>query len=397
MPRQTLTKREDGRYKCKYGKKQFYGRTQAEALRKRDAWILAEKSGLDHQKEGIFFRDYALNWIRVYRADAGAPQRKQYMNMMESFADYLPKKSMRDITAMDVQNFCNQLTAYSNSYISKFMTIIRGVFKSAYADGILLRNPLDNVVRPKGKKTEGHRPLENWERNLIADTCQEHRFGLAAMTMMLAGLRRGEVLALNVDRDVDFENHTITVREAVSFREGNQAVLTDGKTENAQRIIPMAQPLEDALKGHHGLLCTKEDGSLISESAFERLYQSWITFLEARMNGCHKRWYGKTREQKEVLAAGGTLPPWQEITIRCHDFRVDFCTRAYFAGIPIKTLQSWMGHADASLIMQVYAKLTQEQEETDAEKLRSYLTQTISLPAILPTEKDESSPESASA
>ena len=118
------------------------------------------------------------------------------------------------------------------------------------------------------------------------------------MTMMLAGLRRGEVLALNIDRDVDFENHTITVREALSFREGNQAVVTDGKTENARRVIPMAQPLEDALKGHHGLLCAKEKGGLMSESAFERKYQSWTTFLETKLNGCHKRWYGKPMNTK---------------------------------------------------------------------------------------------------
>ncbi len=397
MPRQTLTKREDGRYKCKYGSKQFYGRTQAEALKKRDAWILAEQAGLNHQADGISFREYSLNWVRVYRADAGAPQQKQYMNMMEAFADHLPKKAMKDITATDIQSFCNLLTTYSNSYISKFMTTLRGVFKSAFADGILLRNPLDNVIRPKGKKTEGHRPLEIWERNLVAATCQEHPFGLAAMTMMLAGLRRGEVLALNIDRDVDFENHTITVREALSFREGNQAVVTDGKTENARRVIPMAQPLEDALKGHHGLLCAKEKGGLMSESAFERKFQSWTTFLETKLNGCHKRWYGKTREHKALLEAGGQLPPWKEITIRCHDFRVDFCTRAYFAGIPIKTLQTWMGHADATLIMQVYAKLTQEQEETDAEKLRNYLTQTISLPAISLPETPEAGPVSASA
>lgn len=397
MPRQTLTKREDGRYKCKYGSKQFYGRTQAEALKKRDAWILAEQAGLNHQADGTSFREYALNWVRVYRADAGAPQQKQYMNMMEAFADHLPKKAMKDITATDIQSFCNLLTTYSNSYISKFMTTLRGVFKSAFADGILLRNPLDNVIRPKGKKTEGHRPLEIWERNLVAATCQELPFGLAAMTMMLAGLRRGEVLALNIDRDVDFENHTITVREALSFREGNQAVVTDGKTENAQRVIPMAQPLEDALKGHHGLLCAKEKGGLMSESAFERRFQSWITFLETKLNGCHKRWYGKTREHKALLEAGEQLPPWKEITIRCHDFRVDFCTRAYFAGIPIKTLQTWMGHADATLIMQVYAKLTQEQEETDAEKLRNYLTQTICLPAIALPEAPEAGPVSASA
>ncbi len=397
MPRQKLTKREDGRYKCKYGSKQFYGRTQAEALKKRDAWILEEQAGLNHQADGISFREYALNWVRVYRAKAGAPQQKQYMNMMESLADYLSKKTMKEITATDIQSYCNLLTTYSNSYISKFMTTVRGVFKSAYADGILLRNPLDNVNRPGGKKTEGHRALEAWERNLIAATCQEHSFGLAAMTMMLAGLRRGEVLALDVDRDVDFDNHTITVREALSFREGNQAVVTNGKTDNARRVIPMAQPLEDVLKGHHGLLCAKMNGGLMSESAFERKFQSWVTFLETKLNGCHKRWYGKTREHHALLEAGKQPPPWKEITIRCHDFRVDFCTRAYFAGIPIKTLQSWMGHADATLIMEVYTKLTQDQEETDAKKLRDYLAQTICLPENILPESQETAQISVSA
>ena len=80
-----------------------------------------------------------------------------------------------------------------------------------------------------------------------------------------------------------------------------------------------------------------------------------------------------------MLAEGKQLPPWREITIRCHDFLVDFCTQAYFAGVPIKTLQAWMGHADAVLIMRVYAKLTQEQETSDADKFRTYLAQTISL------------------
>lgn len=87
--------------------KQFYGRTQAEALKSGMPGFWP-KTGLNHQTDNIVFRDYAMNWIRVYRADAGAPQQKQYMNMMEAFADYLPKKSMREITAMDIQNFCNQ-------------------------------------------------------------------------------------------------------------------------------------------------------------------------------------------------------------------------------------------------------------------------------------------------
>ena len=39
MPRQKLTKRADGTYRCKYHGKEFYGKTQAEAFKARDAYI----------------------------------------------------------------------------------------------------------------------------------------------------------------------------------------------------------------------------------------------------------------------------------------------------------------------------------------------------------------------
>ncbi|MBR2661941.1 MAG: tyrosine-type recombinase/integrase [Clostridia bacterium] len=58
--------------------------------------------------------------------------------------------------------------------------------------------------------------------------------------------------------------------------------------------------------------------------------------------------------------------------IRCHDFRVTFCTMCYEAGVPVKTLQAWMGHADATMIMSVYAKLTAEKEQYDASKLNAF-------------------------
>ena len=248
-----------------------------------------------------------------------------------------------------------------------------GIFRNAVSNGALIRNPMAGVQRPKCKKTGGHRCLEPWERALIRSTWQEHDFGLAAMVMLYTGFRRGEMLHLNIDRDVDFEKKTIAVRGAVSFSEGNRPKLTKGKTASAIRTVPLLPPLEEALKGRHGLVCHKENGGIMSQSAFACKYESYITFLETKLNGIHKRWYGKTNEQKQLLAEG-KLPPWKEINIRCHDFRVEFCTRAYYAQVPLKTLQSWMGHADADMILAIYTKLDKEQERTDAAKMVNYLT-----------------------
>lgn len=375
MPRQKLTKRDDGRFRCKYQGKLFYGTTQAEAMKKRDDWIRQEHLGFNHSTENTTFLDYCQQWVGVYRTDCGSAQQKQYFNMMTYAATNVGKAMIKDITATDLQALCNTMSSYSTSYVSKFMTTLRGVFRTAVSDGAILRNPMDGVKRPKTKKCEGHRALAPWERELIAATYQGHDFGLMAMTMMFAGLRRGEALSIDIDRDVDFEARTLTVRQALSFPSGNQPVVTAGKTCAAQRKIPLVEPLAKALKGHHGLLCTKEDGGLMTETAFKRKYDSYLAYLETTINGCQKRWYGKTKAHKALLSEGKELPPWKEVNIRCHDFRVDFCTQAYEAGIPVKTLQAWMGHRDHTMIMAVYTKLSQEREEKDALRLAVFMSE----------------------
>ncbi|MDO4484949.1 MAG: site-specific integrase [Clostridia bacterium] len=381
MPRQKLTKRPDGYFRVKYHGKDFYGKTQAEAMKRRDEYKQKEQMGLSHDLQGITFLDYAMNWLSVYRTDCSQALQKQYAGMIRFAADHLRKKFICDINANDLQALFNKLTVYSSSYVSKFASIMNGIFRNAVSNGALLRNPMDGVVRPKCKKTEGHRCFEPWERELIRSTWEEHDFGLAAMVMLYTGFRRGEMLHLDIDRDVDFEKKTITVRGAVSFSEGNQPAITKGKTDSAIRTVPLLPPLEEVLKGRHGLVCPKENGTIMSQSSFARKYDSYISFLETKLNGTCKRWYGKTKEHKAILEAGGELPAWREVTIRCHDFRVEFCARAYYAQVPLKTLQSWMGHADAQMILEIYTKLDKEQERTDAAKMVDYLGNIDSHPA----------------
>ena len=373
MPRQKLNARQDGRFKCKYNGKQFYGKTATEALRKRDEFIREETIGFDPDLKEMRFLEYGLAWLDVYRTECNPKQQRQYQKVIETAAQVLNKQYMRQINATDIQRLFNSQQGMSQSHISKFCTTIRAIFRSAVLDGVILKSPAEMAKRPKGT-CKGHRCLEKWEQDLIVETCHEHDFGLAAMVLMFAGLRRGELLYLDIDRDVDFEKKTITVRGGVSYCEGNQASISQGKTKAAQRVIPLSDFLAKALKGHHGLLCRKEDGSLMSEMAFIRKFESYILFLETKVNGCNRRWYGKTKEHKKLIQEGKDLPPWHTIDITCHDFRVTFCTMCYEAGVPIKTLQSWMGHSDASMIMKIYAKLTAEKEQADASLMNKFMS-----------------------
>ena len=158
--------------------------------------------------------------------------------MIEYAAASIQKRTVRSINATDIQRLYNTLAGKSHSYISKFCSTIRGIFRAAVQDGVIIRSPAELAQPPKGTAGE-HRCLERWEQDLVVSTYAKHDFGICAMTMLFAGLRRGEIINLNVDRDVDFVKKTITVRGASSFSEGNQATVTEGKTKAAQRVIPL--------------------------------------------------------------------------------------------------------------------------------------------------------------
>lgn len=307
MPRQNLQIRTDGRYKCKYGDKNFYGRTASEAIRKRRDYVREMDQGINPDFSETPFLEYALAWREAFRAECNLKMQKQYDNMIRYAAETIGKRYIRQITATDIKRLYNTLAGLSQSYIDKFRTTIRGIFKAAVQDGILFRSPAEDIKPPKGTTGE-HRCLEQWEQKLVIDTCNEHDFGPFAMVMMFAGLRRGEALYLDIDRDVDFEKKLIYIRGAVSFSEGIRGNTTKGKTEAALRTVPMSDILANALSGRHGLLLPKKDGSLMTLSSFDRKYESYISFLEYKLNGCHARWYGKTKEHKQLLKEGKPLP-----------------------------------------------------------------------------------------
>ena len=148
MPR--IKKRNDGYFKVKYHDKQFYGKTQAEAMKKRDEYVAQEKNGLNHTFDGTVFLDYGLNWVATYHADCGKPQQKQYENAVRYAAEVLERRfhkvMLNEINMDDMQNIVKSLNVYSSSYVSKFMSVMNGIFKTAVSNGAIVRNPMDAYI-----------------------------------------------------------------------------------------------------------------------------------------------------------------------------------------------------------------------------------------------------------
>ena len=122
--------------------------------------------------------------------------------------------------------------------------------------------------------------------------------------------------------------------------------------------------LANELKGISGLLCTSADGEMMTESAWERAWESYLYTLGEVRNGCSKRWAKK---------------PWQPVSIRPHDLRHSFCTMLYDSGVDLKTAMIWMGHADQTMTLKVYTHLTETRKNTAEMQFRTAQTLTFGM------------------
>lgn len=372
MPKQKYTKRPDGRYRCTWTPpgtnkpKDFYGNTVEEMLAARDKYKLQVMQGIK-ANNNITVHRYALRWVRAHKKNVAPATFDSYVRYLNQFCQSYGDYPLKSITATDIADFYGGLNGYSKSYISKMRQTVNGMFQSAVADRLIPYDPTVSVKTPKG--TEGtHRAIELWERQLIHELPKDHRMRTPALVMLYTGIRRGEALAVELDRDVDLTAKTITVREAVQFA-GNARVLKDPKTQAGFRAIPLPDILIDELRGKTGLLMPSAKGAPMTESAFDRAWETLLNQLSAQKNGCQKRWYGKTNEHKAILAAGGKLPPWQDVTIRPHDLRHSYCTMLFDLGVDLKTAQKLMGHADEEVTLKIYTHLTEIREKSSVKIL----------------------------
>lgn len=350
MPRQKkqhLKRRKDGRFACRYRNLWFYGDTEDEALQAREEYKQAEKRG-ELTQETPLFSVYSMRWLSAYKAHLTAGPYNQHVRNLNRWIEYIGDKPISDYTPSDVSAYYQHFVGKSASTINSARDTIKGVFRAAFSDDLIKKDPSASIKPPKSIKGS-HRAITQEERQLIHQT--EHRLRPAVMVMLYAGLRRGEVIALDVDRDVNFTAKKLTVREAVRFGLDGKPVICRPKTEAGFRTVPLLDILARELQGHHGLICTSADGGLMTESAWKRAWNSYIYALGEKRNGCERRW---------AKAA------WVPVEIRAHDLRHSYCTMLYDFGIDLKTAMLWMGHADQSMTMQIYTHLT-EQRRTEAE------------------------------
>lgn len=219
------------------------------------------------------------------------------------------------------------------------------------------------------------------ERILAVQGAMEPRFRILVDLGVGAGLRQGEAIGLAAD-DIDIAAGVLHVRRQLK-KVHNKLVFAPPKGEKV-RDVPLPRHLADRLQAHlKEFPATKvtlpwgnPDEPENDKQAEERAPQTHELVVTARLGGPVRRDSWNERYWKSALVHAGVIPAHPEshptakrrqlmkfVPSREHGFHVlrhTFASVMLDAREPIVAVSNWLGHADASITLRIYAHMMPE-------------------------------------
>jgi integrase len=256
---------------------------------------------------------------------------------------FFSERAIGSVSKQDVADFVSGLKAkgLSPKSIHNYTSTLATLYRFAIREDWAAVNPCTGIKLEKVPDYHGIRYLEPDQIDVLIAHAQPGpykaldaaMFGTAAMT----GLRLGELCALSW-RDVDWTASAIRVRSSWVMGEFGTP-----KSRRSFRSVPMADPVAAGLERYFKACGEPGDGELV--------------FGDPLLGGPLEKTAVLRRLQKALKAAG--LPKH-----RFHDLRHTFGTAMAAAGVPMRTLQEWMGHRDIQTTQRYadYAPRTRDAE-----------------------------------
>ncbi len=363
-------------------RKYFYGATREEANAKRDRYRQDRELGMSAYSDKITVEEWINIWVNKYKNGLEVTSFKNYNAHINRLNKRIGSRLLKSISEVDLQSALFEIANTSSSNIEKYHSFIRQVFGKALRNRLIHYDPSADLMIPHGYKGT-HRSLERWEINAILQHYDAHRSGLWAMLMMLAGLRRGEMMALQWS-DIDLDHRQIYIHQSVVM-EGNSASIRDRtKSSSGKRILPICGPLFDCLcrvdpSERYGYVCVSARGKPLTSSAFSRGWDGFNLSMTRILNNEPPIQQGRRYDLEDKKER-----PKIVFSIRSHDLRHTFATALYDAGISVKAAQYYLGHADMRMTLDLYTHLSTEREKHERIELTSFLDSWLPTPENFP-------------
>lgn len=375
----------------KYGRKtKIVNGTMKDAQRVLDEMTAELKSGLKVDADKMTFRQFSLEFIKA-KETAGHIQNRtieDYRSKIEFINEIVGNAPLKSFDAHAVECLYSEIRKRrieqgykcGNTTLRSYHILVKAIFEKAVSYDYILRNPCDKVEAPK-KDAVNRRSLETPDASRLLkclDACEaeamrainekESRqiawgvdverdslkgvFGvscLVAVRLGLAtGMRLGEVLGLTWG-NVNLVTCSIQVTRSLDRKQklnppkSNAGIRTVSIDVETMRHLAAWKELQirlfDSLyvdvSDDFPVICTGV-ASFVSLSNFERWWREWRS-----SNGFEG--------------------------LKFHELRHTQATQLLANGVDIKTVQSRLGHANASLTLNTYAHALPQNDKKAAE------------------------------
>ena len=375
-----LSQRKDGRYQGRYvdrfgNRKCVYGATLREA---KNNLAQAQKANVLHANvinEKTTLDEWYSKWMEVYKIPVIRRSSKiYYEGIYKKFiSPQLGKEKLVDLTKLKVTRVLNKEKeeGYSWGTLNKTKLLLVDMLNKALEDDFVYKNVAKGIVIPI--RRTGYKKVKalSVEEQESFFECAMGTFYYPAYVVAInTGLRPGELFALTED-DIDFSEKVIHVTKTLTYQtqvdgESKEFLLSDPKTKTSVRDIPINDICMQALLKqkiiHHvirqrknskdtpypELLFTTKFGTPLNVELFNEGIRRVIEEINFSRD-----------ELDQMDKFGG------------HTFRHTFATRCFEAGIPPKTVQTYLGHATLKMTMDLYTSVMPVIKQQEMYKLEA--------------------------
>jgi integrase len=255
---------------------------------------------------------------------------------------------LSELELRDVQELADQLLAHGHdpSTIRNTFMGLRALYRRAVSRGEVALNPTAGLQLPAVRGRRDRIATIREADELLAALPEADRAVWA--TAFYAGLRRGELMALDVEHA--FDAHGVAGLIAVERSYDPVAgELIEPKSEAGTRRVPITQELRGHLAAHQQML-GRRTGLLFGRTQTKAFDDRAL----------------KIRAEKAWHAAG--LTP-----ITLHEDRHTYASLLIAAGVNTKAISTYMGHASVTITLDRYGHLMPGSEQKAADLLDAYI------------------------
>lgn len=309
----------------------------------------------------LLMTDYMDEWLKIVKPLVERATYKSYDNMVAArIRPHFEKLNLllTEVEPKHIKMLYDEILeqGYTTNTVIHYHAVLHQALAYAVKNDYILSNPADRVKRPKKNKHISSFYTKE-EILTLLDIAKDDPIYIPIVLSAYYGFRRSETLGMRWSA-IDFENKTITVNHKVTelTENGKTIVYAEDKlkTKSSYRTLPLIPVVEEKLLEHKAKL---ERNQKLFGNSYCKEYMDYVCVDEMgklfRPNfvSDHFGWLLKKYGLKKLT--------FKELRHSCASMLVA-------EGIPMKSIQEWLGHSNFSTTADIYSHIDYHAKQQSA-------------------------------